>query len=105
MDLLALPATNADAAYAVQIAHDEQLPTGSVSYLQCALLYTTADGERRIRVHTMSVPVVPDIAQMFRSIDGGAMSAFLKTCRRASSHGTPARCEGDHATKTVTIYA
>ena len=77
MDLLALPATNADAAYAVQIAHDEQLPTGSVSYLQCALLYTTADGERRIRVHTMSVPVVPDIAQMFRSIDGGAMSAFL----------------------------
>jgi protein transport protein SEC24 len=77
MDLLALPATNADAAYAVQIAHDEQLPTSNVSYLQCALLYTTADGERRIRVHTMSVPVVPDIAQMFRSIDGGAMSAFL----------------------------
>ena len=35
--------TNADVAHAVQIAHDEQLPTGSASYLQCALLYTNAE--------------------------------------------------------------
>ena len=55
MDLLALPAANADQAYAVQIAHDEVLPTTNTSYLQCALLYTNAEGERRIRVHTMMV--------------------------------------------------
>ena len=77
MDLLALPATNADHAYAVQLAHDETLPTATESYLQCALLYTNADGERRIRVHTMCVPVVSDVAQMYRAVDGGAMSAFL----------------------------
>ena len=76
MDLLALPATNADHAYAVQLAHDETLPTATESYLQ-ALLYTNADGERRIRVHTMCVPVVSDVAQMYRAVDGGAMSAFL----------------------------
>lgn len=77
MDLLALPAANADQAYAVQIAHDEVLPTTNTSYLQCALLYTNAEGERRIRVHTMMVPVVSDVAQMYRATDGGAMSAFL----------------------------
>ena len=68
---------NADHAYAVQLAHDETLPTATESYLQCALLYTNADGERRIRVHTMCVPVVSDVAQMYRAVDGGAMSAFL----------------------------
>ena len=79
MDLLALPATNADHAYAVQLAHRTQiqLPTATESYLQCALLYTNADGERRIRVHTMCVPVVSDVAQMYRAVVGGAMSAFL----------------------------
>ena len=77
MDLLALPATNADTAYAVQIAHDEVLPTTTQSFLQCALLYTSAEGERRIRVHTMAVPVVSDVAEMYRAVDGGAMSAFL----------------------------
>jgi protein transport protein SEC24 len=77
MDLLALPATNADTAYAVQIAHDEVLPTTTQSFLQCALLYTTAEGERRIRVHTMAVPVVSDVAEMYKAVDGGAMAAFL----------------------------
>ena len=77
MDLLALPATNADTAYAVQLAHDEVMPTTNHAFIQCALLYTNADGERRIRVHTMVAPVVQDVAEMYRAIDGGAMSAFL----------------------------
>jgi protein transport protein SEC24 len=32
MDLLALPATNADTAYAVQIAHDEVGPPASTTF-------------------------------------------------------------------------
>ena len=87
MDLLALPAANADQAHAVQIAHDEVLPTTNTSFLQCALLYTNAEGERRIRVHTLMVPVVSDVAQMYRAVDGGATSAFLArlACERALS--------------------
>jgi protein transport protein SEC24 len=77
MDLLALPATDGDKAYGVHIAHDEVVPSTNISYLQCALLYTSAEGERRIRVHTMAVPVVTDIADMYRAVDGGAMSAFM----------------------------
>ena len=77
MDLLALPATDGDKAYGVHIAHDEVVPSTNISYLQCALLYTSAEGERRIRVHTMAVPVVTDIAEMYRAVDSGAMGAFM----------------------------
>lgn len=38
-----------DKAFAVQIAHDENVVTSNVSYVQCAVLYTSSNGERRIR--------------------------------------------------------
>jgi len=38
-----------DKAFAVQIAHDETVVQGPVAYVQCALLYTTSNGERAIR--------------------------------------------------------
>ena len=38
-----------DKAFAVQIAHEENVLASNVSYIQCALLYTSSSGERRIR--------------------------------------------------------
>ncbi len=40
--------------------------TANVTYIQCALLYTSSNGERRIRVHTMVVPVVSELADLYR---------------------------------------
>jgi len=34
-----------------------------------ALLYTTSDGYRRIRVHTLSVPVTSAMSNIFRFAD------------------------------------
>lgn len=45
-------------SFSVEIAHEETLLTGQVAYLQAALLYTNSLGERRIRVHTLAMPVV-----------------------------------------------
>ena len=45
-------------SFSVEIVHDETLVTGQVAYLQAALLYTNSTGERRIRVHTLALPVV-----------------------------------------------
>lgn len=45
-------------SFSVEIAHEETLVTGQVAYLQAALLYTNSCGERRIRVHTLALPVV-----------------------------------------------
>jgi hypothetical protein len=38
-----------DKAFAVQMTHEENVVEGPVAYLQCALLYTSSNGERRIR--------------------------------------------------------
>ena len=38
-----------DKAFAVQIAHEESVVASSVAYIQCALLYTSSNAERRIR--------------------------------------------------------
>ena len=38
-----------DKAFAVQVAHEEGVLTTSAAYMQCALLYTSSNGERRIR--------------------------------------------------------
>jgi hypothetical protein len=54
-DLLALPNCDPDKAFAVQIAHEENMLTTPVAYVQCALLYTNSNGERRIRVHSLQV--------------------------------------------------
>ena len=76
-DLMALPTIDPDKAILVQIGHEEQVVTHNVTYLQCALLYTTSMGERRIRVHTLAIPVVSDVGQMFKTCDGPAAAAVL----------------------------
>jgi len=71
------PQVDPDKAFAVQIAHEEGVVSGPTAYVQCALLYTASCGERRIRVHTLAVPVVPDLADLYRAVDGGATAALL----------------------------
>jgi protein transport protein SEC24 len=56
-DLLALPNCTSDSTFALDLAYDEAHLTASVVTVQAALLYTNSAGERRIRVHTMVLPV------------------------------------------------
>lgn len=55
----------------VQVAPDPYL------YLQSALLYTNSDGERRIRVHTMCVPVTQNFSELVSSVDEPAVAILL----------------------------
>lgn len=76
-DLIALPATDCDKAYAMQFALEETLLTNQIVYFQVALLYTASSGERRIRVHTAAAPVVADLGEMYRQADTGAIVSLL----------------------------
>jgi hypothetical protein len=52
---LELPMIDADKTFAIRITHENALPKDTQEVcIQCALLYTTAEGQRRIRMHTMS---------------------------------------------------
>lgn len=76
-DLLTLPNVNPDSGYAVQITIDEDLKDFSTVCFQAAILYTNAGGERRIRVHTMALPVVPSVADVIEGADQEAVVGML----------------------------
>ncbi|GIL72053.1 hypothetical protein Vretimale_545 [Volvox reticuliferus] len=76
-DLLALPTCDPDKAFAMEIAHEESVVQPGMAYVQCALLYTNSNGERRIRVHTMAVPVVSELSDLYNVTDAGAMACMM----------------------------
>ncbi|TKR81766.1 hypothetical protein L596_015589 [Steinernema carpocapsae] len=68
-DLLALPNVNPDSAIAVQVQLDDSLEGTSCVSFQAALLYTSNRGDRRIRVHTLCLPVIAEYRQLFNAFD------------------------------------
>uniref|UniRef100_A0A8C6YS17 SEC24 homolog A, COPII coat complex component n=1 Tax=Nothoprocta perdicaria TaxID=30464 RepID=A0A8C6YS17_NOTPE len=76
-DLLSLPNVNPDAGYAVQMAVEESLSDMQVVSFQSALLYTSSKGERRIRVHTMCLPVVATLSDVYLGADVQAITGLL----------------------------
>jgi protein transport protein SEC24 len=76
-DLLALPNCNADSTFAFDLVHDEQNLNSSVVTVQSALLYTSSEGERRIRVITQALPVTNLASDVIGSVDSDALMALL----------------------------
>ncbi|KAG9339795.1 hypothetical protein JZ751_022461 [Albula glossodonta] len=76
-DLLSLPNVNPDAGFAVQMSIEENLVDMQVVSFQAALLYTSSKGERRIRVHTMCLPVVNSLSDIFAGADVQAVTGLL----------------------------
>ncbi|XP_030216072.1 protein transport protein Sec24A isoform X2 [Gadus morhua] len=76
-DLLSLPNVNPDAGFAVQMSIEENLVDMQVVSFQAALLYTSSKGERRIRVHTLCLPVVNSLTDVFAGADVQAVTGLL----------------------------
>ncbi|XP_016113419.1 protein transport protein Sec24A-like [Sinocyclocheilus grahami] len=76
-DLLSLPNVNPDAGFAVQMSIEENLLDLQTVSFQAALLYTSSKGERRIRVHTLCLPVVNSLSDIFAGADVQAITALL----------------------------
>uniref|UniRef100_A0A3B5B0W1 Protein transport protein Sec24A-like n=1 Tax=Stegastes partitus TaxID=144197 RepID=A0A3B5B0W1_9TELE len=76
-DLLSLPNVNPDAGFAVQMSIEENLDDMQVVSFQAALLYTSSKGERRIRVHTLCLPVVNSLSDVFSGADVQAITGLL----------------------------
>ncbi|XP_067153704.1 protein transport protein Sec24B isoform X2 [Apteryx mantelli] len=76
-DLLSLANINPDAGFAVQMSIEESLTDTSLVCFQTALLYTSSKGERRIRVHTLCLPVVNSLADVYAGADVQAVVCLL----------------------------
>uniref|UniRef100_A0A7E4VFY4 Protein transport protein Sec24C n=1 Tax=Panagrellus redivivus TaxID=6233 RepID=A0A7E4VFY4_PANRE len=93
-DLLALPTVSPDAALGAQIQVDENLSGQQTVCFQAALLYTSSKGDRRIRVHTMCLPVCSEFGTLFEQFDVHASVSLLSKMAsdRAMSGGDLADC-------------
>ncbi|XP_061441405.1 protein transport protein Sec24B isoform X2 [Rhineura floridana] len=76
-DLLSLANVNPDAGFAVQMSIEESLTDTSLVCFQTALLYTSSKGERRIRVHTLCLPVVTSLTDVYAGTDVQAVICLL----------------------------
>lgn len=102
-DLLSLANVNPDSAFAVQMSIEDSLADSSLACFQAALLYTSSkgtwshdtqrfldprrrpssrirlspEGKRRIRVHTMCLPVVNQLSDVYAGADVQAVTCLL----------------------------
>ncbi|XP_011694901.1 PREDICTED: protein transport protein Sec24A isoform X2 [Wasmannia auropunctata] len=76
-DLLCLPNINPDAGFGMQISIDENLSDVQNVCFQASLLYTSSKGERRIRVHTLCLPVVSSLSDVMHSADQQCIIGLL----------------------------
>lgn len=95
-DLLALPNINPDSSVAALLDYDEvehsfylvkiqvkfksllqSLSDGGNVAFQAALLYTSSRGDRRIRVHTLCLPITSRVSLVHQAADTFAITSML----------------------------
>jgi protein transport protein SEC24 len=90
-DLCAFPSFPRDQQYNVEVAIDETINRPQV-FLQAAVLHTSCNGTRRIRVLTLGLPTTDKMADVYASADSQAITTYFshKAVERALSSGLDA---------------
>uniref|UniRef100_A0A7S0GUT4 Uncharacterized protein n=1 Tax=Amorphochlora amoebiformis TaxID=1561963 RepID=A0A7S0GUT4_9EUKA len=101
-DLLTVPCIDSDKSFALQLGLTEKGVTTPTVSVQSALLYTTSFGERRIRVHTICVPVTTITTHIYRTIHAPSIGALV--LKQAIAMVTKASFDKsrEHVRKTLT---
>ncbi|CAB3244259.1 unnamed protein product [Arctia plantaginis] len=76
-DLLSLPNVSPDAGFGMQLTIEESLADLQQVCFQAALLYTSSKGERRIRVHTMALPLASNLTDVLHAADQQCIIGLL----------------------------
>ncbi|KAL2312747.1 Protein transport protein sec24 [Schizosaccharomyces pombe] len=75
-DLCAFPSFPRDQSYVVEVVIEDTITKPFVSF-QTAMLHTTCNGERRIRVLTISLPTTNSMTDLYASADQVAIAQYL----------------------------
>ncbi|CAG5058624.1 unnamed protein product [Parnassius apollo] len=76
-DLLSLPNVSPDAGFGMQLTIEESLSDLQQVCFQAALLYTSSKGERRIRVHTLALPIASNLTEVLHAADQQCIIGLL----------------------------
>lgn len=79
---------DSDKAISVQLEHTKSLEERGYAYIQSAVLYTTREGQRRVRVCNVAVQVAGLAGNVFRFADMDATVCHLLR-EGESPHGIP----------------
>ena len=61
--------------------HDDKIPEDGVAFVQCALLYTSVGGQRRLRIHNLAFNCCSQLADLYRCCELDVlMNFFTKHC-------------------------
>ncbi|GAB4822012.1 hypothetical protein N2152v2_009058 [Parachlorella kessleri] len=104
---LNFPAISSDHCVAAKLVHEDKLPESGEIYLQFALLYTTTGGERRIRLHTLALPITHSLGTTFRGADLDTYMAYMakKVASQIPGHALGACKEAITKSATDALHA
>ncbi|XP_075889634.1 protein transport protein Sec24C isoform X4 [Nelusetta ayraudi] len=72
-----LAGLDCDKAVTVEFKHDDKLSEETGALMQCAVLYTSCSGQRRLRVHNMSVNCCSQLADLYRNCETDTIINFF----------------------------
>lgn len=67
---------DADKTFTCLVKHDGKLDDKQEAHFQCAMLYTTASGQRRVRSLNLAVPITSQLGNVFRYAHMDAVVAY-----------------------------
>uniref|UniRef100_A0AAR2JMK4 SEC24 homolog D, COPII coat complex component n=1 Tax=Pygocentrus nattereri TaxID=42514 RepID=A0AAR2JMK4_PYGNA len=72
-----MAAVDCDKAVTVEFKHDDALNEEAGALIQCALLYTSISGQRRLRVHNLSLNCSSQLSELYKSCETDALINFF----------------------------
>ncbi|XP_057682011.1 protein transport protein Sec24C isoform X2 [Corythoichthys intestinalis] len=72
-----LAGLDCDKAVTVEFKHDDKLSEDTGALIQCAVLYTSCGGQRRLRVHNMAVNCCSQLSDLYRNCETDTIINFL----------------------------
>uniref|UniRef100_A0A672J719 SEC24 homolog D, COPII coat complex component n=1 Tax=Salarias fasciatus TaxID=181472 RepID=A0A672J719_SALFA len=79
-----MAAVDCDKAVTVEFKHDDNLSEENGALIQCALLYTTINGQRRLRIHNVSLNCSSQLSELYKSCETDSLiNFFAKSAYRA----------------------
>uniref|UniRef100_A0A3P9LR50 SEC24 homolog C, COPII coat complex component n=1 Tax=Oryzias latipes TaxID=8090 RepID=A0A3P9LR50_ORYLA len=72
-----LAGLDCDKAITVEFKHDDKLSEETGALMQCAVLYTSCSGQRRLRIHNMAVNCCSQLADLYRNCETDTIINFL----------------------------
>ncbi|XP_061562318.1 protein transport protein Sec24C [Phycodurus eques] len=72
-----LAGLDSDKAVTVEFKHDDKLSEETGALVQCAVLYTSCSGQRRLRVHNMAVNCCSQLSDLYRNCETDTIINFL----------------------------